>query len=129
MDALEGTSEISRDVEMAIQLLRLWIANLTETVAETKLLPNFPNPFNPETWIPYQLAEGAEVTVSIHDTGGRLVRTIPLGFKAAGYYLTRSEAARWDGQNDNGEQVSSGVYYLRFVAGESSASRRVVIVK
>ena len=129
LDALEGMSEISRDVEMAIQLLRLWLTNLTETVAETKLLPNFPNPFNPETWIPYQLAEGEEVTVFIHDTAGRLVRQIPLGFKPAGYYLTRSDAVHWDGQNENGEPVSSGVYFLRFVAGEFSASRRVVIVK
>ncbi len=129
LDALEGTSEISRDVEMAIRLLRLWLTNLTQTVTETKLLPNFPNPFNPETWIPYQLAEGADVTVFIHDTGGRLVRQISLGFKPAGYYLTHSDAVHWDGQNENGEQVASGVYFLRFMAGEFSASRRVVIVK
>ena len=129
LNALEGMLEKSPDVEIAIRLLRHWLTNLSQTVAETKLLPNFPNPFNPETWIPYQLAEGADVTVFIHDTGGVLVRTIPLGYKAAGYYLTRSEAAHWDGQNENGEQVSSGVYFVRFVAGEFSASRRVVIVK
>ncbi len=129
LDALEGMSEKSPDVEIAIRLLRLWLTNLSQTVAETKLLPNFPNPFNPETWIPYQLAEGADVTVFIHDTGGRLVRKISLGFKDTGYYLTRSEAAHWDGQNENGEQVSSGVYFVRLVAGEFSASRRVVIVK
>ena len=129
LDALEGMSEKSPAVEIAIRLLWHWLTNLSQTVAETKLLPNFPNPFNPETWIPYQLAEGADVTLYIHDSGGRLVRTIPLGFKASGYYLTRSEAAHWDGQNENGEQVSSGIYFLRFVAGEFSASRRVVIVK
>ena len=129
LNALEEISEISGGVEASIRLLRLWLTHLTQTVAETKLLPNFPNPFNPETWIPYQLAEGADVTLFIHDTGGRLVRQISLGFKPAGYYLTRSEAAYWDGQNQNGEQVSSGVYFLRFVAGRFSASRRVVIVK
>ena len=129
LNALEGISEMSSGVQTAIQLLRLWLTNLTQIVAETKLLPNFPNPFNPETWIPYQLAEGADVTAFIHDTGGRLVRQIPLGFNPAGYYLTRSEAAYWDGQNQNGEQVSSGVYFLRFVAGRFSASRRVVVVK
>ena len=100
LNALEGMSEKSPDVEIAIRLLRHWLTNLSQTVAETKLLPNFPNPFNPETWIPYQLAEEAEATVFIHDTGGRLVRKISLGFKAAGYYLTRSEAAHWDGQNE-----------------------------
>ena len=129
LNALEGMSEMSPDVEIAIRLLRLWLTHLTQTVTETKLLPNFPNPFNPETWIPYQLAEGADVIVLIYDAGGRLVREIPLGFKPTGYYLTRSEAAHWDGQNQNGEQVSSGVYFLRFMAGEFSASRRVVIVK
>ena len=129
LNALEEISEISGGVEASIRLLRLWLTHVTQSVAETKLLPNFPNPFNPETWIPYQLAEGADVTLFIHDTGGRLVRQIPLGFKPAGYYLTRSEAAYWDGQNQNGEQVSSGVYFLRFVAERFSASRRVVIVK
>ena len=129
LDALEGMSEKPPEVEITIRLLRLWLTNLTQTVTETKLLPNFPNPFNPETWIPYQLAEEAEVTVFIHDTGGRLVRTIPLGFKAAGFYLTRSQAVHWNGQNENGEQVSSGVYFVRFVAGGFSASRRVVVVK
>ena len=129
LNALEEISEISGGVEASIRLLRLWLTHLTQTVTETKLLPNFPNPFNPETWIPFQLAEGADVTLFIHDTGGRLVRQIPLGFKPAGYYLTRSEAAYWDGQNQNGEQVSSGVYFLRFVAERFSASRRVVIVK
>ena len=129
LNVLEGISETSDGVEAAIRLLRLWLTHLTQTVTETKLLPNCPNPFNPETWIPYQLAEGADVTLFIHDTGGRLVRQIPLGFNPAGYYLTRSEAAYWDGQNQNGEQVSSGVYFLRFVAGRFSASRRVVVVK
>ena len=108
LNALEGISETSDGVEAGIRLLRLWLTHLTQTVAETKLLPNFPNPFNPETWIPYQLAEGAEVTVLIYDTGGHLVRTISIGFNPAGYYLTRSEAAYWDGQNQNGEQVFSG---------------------
>ena len=129
LNVLKGMPEKSPDVETAIRLLRLWLTNLTETVTETKLLPNFPNPFNPETWIPYQLAEGADIPVFIHDTGGRLVRQISLGSKPAGYYLTRSDAVHWDGQNENGEQVSSGVYFLRFVAGEFSASRRVVIMK
>ena len=105
------------------------MAEVNQSVKETKLLSNYPNPFNPETWIPYQLAEAADVSVDIYDVGGRLVRTIPVGFKPVGYYLTRERAAYWDGRNEVGESVSSGVYFLRFVAGAFAATQRVVIVK
>ena len=93
----------SHNVEITIQFLRLWLENANGRVSETKLLPNYPNPFNPETWIPYQLAKAADVGVKIYDVGGRLVRTISIGFKPIGYYLTRERAAYWDGQNETGE--------------------------
>ena len=105
------------------------MAEVNQSVKETKLLSNYPNPFNPETWIPYQLAEAADVSVEIYDVGGRLVRTISVGFKPIGYYLTRERAAYWDGRNEAGESVSSGVYFLQFVAGNFTATQRVVIVK
>ena len=104
-------------------------AEAHQSVRETKSLPNYPNPFNPETWIPYQLAEAAEVRVKIYDVRGRLVRTIFVGFKPVGYYLTRERAAYWNGRNATGESVSSGVYFLQFIAGNFSATQRIVVLK
>ncbi len=129
MRELEAVSEKSPNIRITIQFLRRWLENANRSVAETKLLPNYPNPFNPETWIPYQLAEAADVNVKIYDVSGRLVRTISVGFKPVGYYLTREQAAYWDGRNEIGESVSSGVYFLQFIAGDFVATQRVVIVK
>ena len=98
-------------------------------VEKTGLLPNYPNPFNPETWIPYELAETAEVTVSIHASDGKLVRTLALGQLPAGVYQSRSRAAYWDGRNAQGEFVASGVYFYTLSAGEFSATRKMVIRK
>ncbi len=126
---LEAMPEKSQNVKVAIQFLRTWLTNANQSVTETKLLPNYPNPFNPETWIPYQLAEAGDVSVKIYDVGGRLVRTIPIGLKPIGYYLTRERAAYWDGQNEIGESVSSGVYFLQFVAGDFSTIQQIVILK
>ena len=81
------------------------------TPKETVLLPNYPNPFNPETWIPYQLANGMNVQISIYDISGELVRQLDLGHQRAGHYTERSRAAYWDGRNGGGERVASGVYF------------------
>ena len=126
---LEAIPQKSQNVKVAIQFLRAWLTDAYQNVPETKLLPNYPNPFNPETWIPYQLAESADVSVKIYDVGGRLVRTISVGFKPVGYCLTRERAAYWDGRNETGESVSSGVYFLQFIAGDFSATRQIVILK
>ncbi len=99
------------------------------TPKETTLLPNYPNPFNPETWIPYRLAREAEVTITIYDTKGTRVRRLALGNQAAGYYAERGKAAYWDGRNERGEAVASGIYIYQFRAGDYAASRRLVIVK
>ena len=99
------------------------------TPKETVLLPNYPNPFNPETWIPYQLAEPADVTVSIYATDGRLVRTLNLGHQSVGIYESRSRAAYWDGRNALGEPVASGVYFYTLTAGEFTATRKMLIRK
>ena len=96
---------------------------------ETALLANYPNPFNPETWIPYELAETAEVTVSIHASDGKLVRTLTLGQMPAGVYQGKNRAAYWDGRNAVGEPVASGVYFYTLQAGEFSATRKMVIRK
>ena len=97
--------------------------------ASTILAQNFPNPFNPETWIPYQLEKSADVTLQIYDTSGGIVRTIDLGFKSQGFYMTRSTAAYWDGRNNMGEQVASGVYFYSLQTPDFSATRKMLILK
>ena len=99
------------------------------TPKETELLANYPNPFNPETWIPYRLAEDAFVTLTIYDTAGQVVRTLEVGHRIASAYENRSKAIYWDGRNDVGEQVASGVYFYTLSAGEYSATRRMLIIK
>ena len=96
---------------------------------ETALLPNYPNPFNPETWIPYQLAEPAEVTLRIYAVNGELVRTLALGHTPEGIYQSRSCAAYWDGKNDVGESVASGIYFYALTAGDFTATRKLLIRK
>ena len=85
------------------------IADLPQT---TQLWANYPNPFNPETWIPYQLAKETKVTLQIYSVNGALIRTLTLGHQPAGIYQTRSRAAYWNGRNEWGEPVASGVYFL-----------------
>ena len=96
---------------------------------ETALLHNYPNPFNPETWIPYQLAEPAEVALTIYNMNGQPVRRLALGHQAAGMYRSRSRAAYWNGRNQLGESVASGLYFYTLTAGEFSATRRMLILK
>ena len=96
---------------------------------ETALLANYPNPFNPETWIPYQLATSAEVTLTIYDMNGQLVRRLAVGHQAAGMYQSRNRAAYWDGRNQLGEPVASGLYFYTLMAGEFTATRRMLILK
>ncbi len=110
------------------------IENLQKLLAslipeETALLANYPNPFNPETWIPYQLAESAEVTLTIYDMNGGVVRYLAVGHQAAGMYQNRSRAAYWDGRNQLGESVASGLYFYTLTAGDFSATRRMLILK
>ena len=97
--------------------------------AETALLPNYPNPFNPDTWIPFKLAKSADVIIRIYDLHGRLIRELNLGYLEAGYYIDRGAAAYWDGRNELGEKVSSGVYIYQMIAGEKSFLRKMVILK
>ena len=96
---------------------------------ETALLRNYPNPFNPETWIPYQLAESAEVTLTIYDMNGQLVQRLEVGHQAAGMYQSRSRAAYWDGRNQLGESVASGLYFYTLTTGDFTATRRMLILK
>ena len=99
------------------------------TPKETVLLPNYPNPFNPETWIPYGLANDTDVQISIYDISGELVRQLDLGHQRAGHYTERSRAAYWDGRNGIGEHVASGVYFYTLTAGDFTATRKMLIGK
>ena len=112
-----------RGISVLEQLLALLLPK------ETALLPNYPNPFNPETWIPYQLAKSAEVTLHIYSVNGELVRTLSLGHQLAGMYQTRSRAAYWGGRNSLGETVASGVYFYTLTAGDYTATRKMLIRK
>ena len=108
-----------------------YLANLLEalTPERTRLLPNFPNPFNPETWIPYHLARESVVRISIYSSKGILVRQLDLGLQAQGYYTDKHHAAYWDGRNEGGELLASGVYVYVFRAGSYRSARRMAIVR
>ena len=96
---------------------------------ETELLPNYPNPFNPETWIPYRLAEDAFVTLVIYDQRGSVVRRFNVGHQTASVYESRSQAIYWDGRNEVGDRVASAIYFYTLTAGDYSATRKLVILK
>ena len=117
----------AEDVKRSLIQLPALIAY--EIPTETELLPNYPNPFNPETWIPYRLAEDALVKLTIYDLSGQTVRSIDLGHQIASAYENRSKAIHWDGRNDVGEPVASSVYFYTLTAGDYSATRRMVILK
>ena len=117
----DATSQ--RGILMLQQLLSALIPK------ETSLLTNYPNPFNPETWIPYQLAKPTNVTLTIYAVDGRLVRTLALGHQPAGIYQSKNRAAYWDGRNEIGESVASGVYFYTLIADDFTATRKMLILK
>ena len=119
----DGSPDFRRAINVLENLLRAALPEMTV------LLPNYPNPFNPETWIPYQLANASDVQITIYDTKGIVVRSLVLGHQAAGYYTDKNRAAYWDGRNSLGENVASGVYFYQLQTGEISPMRKMVILK
>ena len=119
----DGSLTFQRGIVKLEQLLALFIP------VKTALFANYPNPFNPETWIPYQLAEHADVTLHIYSIDGKLIRTLAIGYQPAGLYQYRSRAVYWDGRNALGEPVASGVYFYTLTAGAFTATRRMLILK
>ena len=119
----DGSLAFQRGIANLQRLLELLLPE------ETTLLANYPNPFNPETWIPYQLAQASDVRIHIHAVNGTLVRRLDLGHQPAGLYQNRSRAAYWDGRNQFGEPVASGVYFYTFTAGDFTATRKMLIRK
>lgn len=100
-----------------------------EEVDVFELLDNYPEPSNPETWIPYKLPEDAEVTIRIYSATGQLVRTLNPGRQTAGAYIDKNKAAYWDGRNDEGSKVASGVYFYTLQAGKYTATRKMTLLK
>ncbi len=121
----------SNNESLTAQQTLAYLQSLLEVVTpgKTRLLANYPNPFNPETWIPYQLATDSHVQITIYNAAGNLVRTLTLGHQAEGYYTDRSRAAYWDGRNATGERVASGVYFYVLTADQFSATRKMLILK
>jgi len=120
------TANHDEDIEDIIGLAAPAVVPVPES---SKLWQNYANPFNPDTWIPYQLSKGADVTIKIYNVTGQLVRVLNLGHKQAGFYFSKAQAAYWDGRNEAGERVSSGVYFYQLRAGDFAAMRRMVILK
>ena len=119
----DGSLAFRQGIENLQRLLSLLLPD------KTALLPNYPNPFNPETWIPYHLAEPADVRVHIYAADGVLVRTLALGHQVAGIYESPNRAAYWDGKNEVGESVASGLYFYTLTAGDFTATRKMLIRK
>ena len=132
-------TDVDGDGTVGISDLLVVINNLEDAaapsaptaVSETALLPNYPNPFNPETWIPYQLRTAGDIQINIYSAEGTLIRRLSLGYQPSGYYLTRHRAAHWDGRNGNGERVASGIYFYELVVDGTPLTvvQKMLIVK
>ena len=120
---VEGKKERSDIISVTFKPQRVLLPTRFE------LRQNFPNPFNPETWIPFQLPRDADVMIEIYNLNGQLIRTLSLGTLPAGYYNERRSAAFWDGRLNTGEKSASGIYFYRLKAGDYSAVKRMVIIK
>ena len=116
----EGAIEVRDALDKLIDML---------SPRKSELLANYPNPFNPETWIPFVLAEAGETAIKIYDTNGRLIRNLELGVLEAGYYMQKDRAAYWDGRNSIGEQTASGIYFYAIHSGAFSAARKMLILR
>ena len=116
-------SAYNRGIQVLKQMLRELLPQTT------MLLPNYPNPFNPETWIPYRLANASHVQISIYDANGHLVRLLALGHQVAGYYTSKSRAAYWEGRDSLGQTVGSGLYFYQLQADSESFVRKMLILK
>ena len=125
----EATVSPGPEVLKAYLVMLFNPAGKEETPVQSYLGQNYPNPFNPMTWIPYQLSEGASVEISIYDINGRLVRTLEVGWKPAGYYLSKERSAQWDGRDQSGDRVCSGVYFYYIQAGEFEDIRKLIITR
>ena len=127
---LKQIEEPSTELQFVIEYLKAWVMTENRFLSgKSQLFQNYPNPFNPETWIPFELSNASEVTVKIYSSTGSLVRKLNLGHKEAGYYVAKGKSAYWDGKNQNGELVSSGIYFYSIKTGDYTATKKMVIQK
>ena len=126
---LESTDPTVQRGIIVLERLLTALTRGSSIPTETALLPNYPNPFNPETWMPYQLKAPADVVLTIHDATGQTVQTLEVGYKPAGLYQSRNRAAYWDGRNQYGEPVATGVYFCTLTAGDFTTTRRMLVNK
>ena len=125
-----GTLAAGNAIELGrIGTIRRYDILHMRALADTNLLQNYPNPFNPDTWIPYTLADDMYVTIRIYNISGQPVRTLDLGRKPMGFYATKEKAAHWDGRNESGEEISSGVYFYTIQAGDFTTTKKMVIAR
>jgi hypothetical protein len=123
-DNPEGTLKLKDTLSMLIK------TGVEQQIPDkTLVLQNYPNPFNPETWIPYALSSRTYVVIKIYNISGQLIRTLDIGMKDAGMYISPERAAYWDGKNDEGEEVASGVYVYQLHAGDNVKVKKMVVIK
>ena len=127
IDQLESNSNRFSEEEIALNVLKVILPERLPT--QTQLLANYPNPFNPETWIPFKLAQDSTVIARIYDVTGKQIRMIELGHLPAGNYVKSNRAIYWDGKTETGEHVSSGTYFYQIQAGDYMETRKMVILK
>ena len=119
---------IRSETENAV--LDLLVSILPERLpVRTQLLPNYPNPFNPETWIPFELSQDSRVKLTIYDVTGNVVRVISVGYMQAGSYVGQSKAIYWDGRTDLGEPVASGTYFYTLTTHDYTSTQKMIILK
>ena len=126
---LEVMVDLPRGAGIAMDFLCAWLVNANPIVTETELLLNYPNPFNLETWMPYDLAADANIEIAIYNVDGHRIRRLVLGTQPVGLYRTKDKAAYWDGRSDTGELVSSGLYFYHLRAGDFQASKMMILLK
>ena len=133
LEQLESWTDTDKNIQTVISLLKC--STHLNQVNSTRILLNYPNPFNPETWIPFTISpenNGQDGTITIYDSSGRLIRSLDLGPLASGAYLSPAQSAYWDGRTNSGELVPSGVYFCTLVVGnckEVTANSPMVIIK
>ena len=127
IDQLGANSNRSNQEEMVLDVLQAILPEKLPT--QTQLLANYPNPFNPETWIPFELSQDSQVAISIYDLQGQLIRQLELGMVMAGRCVRADQAAYWDGKTEAGEMIASGTYFYQLQAGDYLETIKIVILK